>query len=129
MLDKVDLKGATAELGEARPQVLTMHNVEISVRPEIILRGQGKTGPLIGAIKLHLSRTFSLNQESAAYVSAVLQLYCQSHFPDEGATSASYCSVIDVGSQNVFPGVASIRKRLKDLEAHCQNIAALWPTI
>jgi hypothetical protein len=39
------------------------------------------------------------------------------------------CCVIDVGSQTVYPGVKATTARMKDVEAICQNIAALWPTI
>src|SRR5690606_1579676 len=41
----------------------------------------------------------------------------------------AFCQTIDVASGNVYPGVKSTKQRLTDIEAECENIAALWPTI
>jgi hypothetical protein len=130
MLDAIDLKGADTRLGDQSPPRLTIHGVEISVRPEVVLTAIGKSNaPLVGALKLHFPRTFSLTEDSAGYVSAILQEWCKHHLADEGAVNGSMCPVIDVGSQTVYPGVKATTARMKDVEAICQNIAALWPTI
>jgi hypothetical protein len=74
MLDDVDLKGISPSLGAAFPPKLSCRNVEISVRPEIILRADGKgKNKLIGATKLYFVRTFTLSEDTAGTVSAVLQ--------------------------------------------------------
>jgi hypothetical protein len=130
MLDDIDLKGSATRLGDQSPPRLTIHGVEISVRPEVILSAVGKSqAPLVGALKLHFPRTFSLNEDSAGYASAILQEWCKVHLSDEGAVNGAMCCVVDVGSQTVYPGVKATTARMKDVEAICQNIAALWPTI
>jgi len=73
MLDDIDLKDAEPSLGDHAPPKLTIRNVEVSVRPDILLKGIGKKKqPLVGGIKLHFPRTFPLNA-SAGYVSVLLQ--------------------------------------------------------
>ena len=131
MLDDIDLKGATAELGAQRPDKLVMHGVNISVRPEIILRGTGKSGKTqVGALKVHFSRTFPLTDVSAGYVAAVLQRYVADKLiGGDEIVGPSYCFVIDIGSRTVHPSVKATAARLKGLESDCQNIAAIWPTI
>lgn len=130
MLDDIDLKGATPKLGDQSPPRLTIHGVEISVRPEVLLSAKGKSDALlVGAVKLHFPRTFSLNDDSAGYVSTILQEWSKAHLADDGAVNGSLCPVIDVGSQKVYPGVKATTARMKDVDAICQNIAALWPTI
>lgn len=130
MLDMVDFFGGYPELGPHSPPKITRFGVDISVRPEIILRGTGKKGaPLIGAVKVHYSKTRPLNQESAGYVSAIAQQFCKEVMPDDGEAYAPYCFVIDLGSMRVYPGVKSTTQRMKDVDAECRNIAALWPTI
>lgn len=131
MLDAVDLKGADPELGRHAPPKLKFHGVHVSVRPEIVLRGKGPKGKkLVGGLKFHFSTTSPHNEETAGYVSAAVQEYCRLHVAKQDEiTSAEYCQVIDVASGTVFPGVKAIIQRLKDIEAECQNIAALWPTI
>jgi len=130
MLDDIDLMGATPELGAHRPDRLVLQNVEVSVRPEIVLRGMGRSKtPLIGGIKLHFPRSHPHNDDSAGYVSAVIQEYCKSILAGNEDVFGPYCFVIDVASQTVFPGVRATTNRMKDVVAECRNIKGLWPTI
>jgi hypothetical protein len=129
MLDDIDLNGAEPSLGSHAPPKLTIQNVEISVRPNIILKGVGrKKQPIIGALKFHFPRTFPLN-DSAGYVSALLQEYGKTYHAHDGEVYGPYCPVLDVGSKKIHPGVKSVLARMKDIEAACRNIVALWPTI
>jgi hypothetical protein len=131
MMDSIDLFGADAELGEHRPDKLTIAGVDVSIRPEIVLRGKGKGGKsLIGGMKLHFSKTFSLDEDAAGYVSALLQRYSEDKLVEHGEMVATnYCAIVDVGSKTVYPGVKSIAQRMKDITAECRNISGLWPTI
>lgn len=131
MLDDIDLHGAQAALGPHTSEKLTYHGIKISVRPEIILRAEGPKGKqLVGAAKLHFTKSHCHDGESAGYVSAMVQEYLTRHVIEGDEIVASHlCPVIDVGGGKVFPGVKAITKRLKDIEAECQNIKALWPTI
>nr|WP_294548694.1 hypothetical protein [uncultured Rhodopila sp.] len=130
MLDDIDLKGAAPSLGETSPPKLTCRNVEISVRPEIILRAKGKgSTPLVGAIKLYFIRSFPLTGDAAGYVSAVLQEWTRTFMAADGSVSGPLCYVVDIGSKKVWPGVKATASRLKDIEACCQNISDLWPQI
>lgn len=130
MLDAIDFKGGTPELGPHRPERMPIQNVEISVRPEIVIRGKARSGGnLLGAVKVHYSRTFPLDEDSAGYVSAVVQDYCKTYLASDDEVHAPYCFVIDIGSQKIYPGVRSITARLKDVTAECRNILALWPSI
>lgn len=131
MLDDIDLKGGDPEMASSSSQKLKIHNVIVSVRPEIILRGTGPKGvACVGAIKLHMSSSDNFNEEAAGYVSALLQEYTsQILLADGEIVNPSYCQVIDVGNGKVFPGVKATAQRMKDIEAECQNIFGLWPTI
>lgn len=130
MLDDIHIAGEP-ELGAHTAEKITIHGVKISVRPEIIVRGSGPKGKkLVGAIKLHFTKSFPMTDESAGYVSAIVQEYCKVHLLGSDETLFSdYCQVIDIGCGKVFPGVKSTTARMKDVAAECQNIAALWPTI
>lgn len=131
LLDDIDFFGGTPELGAHSPPRMVRHGVEISVRPEIVLRGTMSKGgkPIIGALKVHFSKSRPLNEESAGYVSAVLQEFCRETLATEEEVYAPYCFVIDVGSKAVYPGVKATAQRLKDVDAECRNIAGLWGTI
>jgi hypothetical protein len=131
MLDKIDFKGGIPTLGHHNPPKLKVHNLPVSVRPDIILSGTGKKDKkYIGAIKLQLSMSNAFDDEMSGYVSAVLQGYCKVYMSaDEAIVYAPYCQIIDVGSSNVFEGVKSITSRLKEVDAACHNIIDLWPSI
>lgn len=131
MLDDIDLKDAVSEMGPSNPPKLKIQNVVVSVRPEIILRGTGPKGvKCVGAIKLHMSSSDNFTEEAAGYVSALLQEYTKQFLvTDSEVVQPTYCQVIDVGNRKVFPGVKSTAQRMKDIEAECQNIFGLWPTL
>lgn len=130
MLDELDLKGGVPELGTNKATPLVYYGVQVSVRPEIILRCSGPKGKkYIGALKFNFSTGFVHNEESAGYVSAMVQEYLRQHVVSDEVIKSDLCQVIDVGGQNIFPGVKSTAQRLADVEAECQNIAGLWPGI
>lgn len=130
MLDDFDFGDHVPSLGAHAPQKLTFHNVAVSVRPEIILRGNKKGKKIIGAVKLHFAKGFEMDEEAAGYVSAAVNEFCVRHVADDDETvSSELCQVFDIGSGTIFPGVKSTKRRLQDIEDTCQNIAAIWPTI
>lgn len=130
MIDDVDLSGLACQLGSHNPPKLPIRNVEVSVRPEVILsRPATKGGQLIGAIKLHFPKTNPLSEESAGYVSAISAHYCAAHFADNGTADSRLCMVVDLASECVYPGVKSTKARLKDVDAACEQIFNLWDTI
>ena len=131
MLDDIDLLGSEPAMGENSPSKLTIHNVAVSVRPEIILRGDGPKGKkFVGAMKLHMSTSDNFNDEAAGYVSAIVQEYCKAHITQGNEiVNPAYCQVIDVGNGVVYPGVKATAQRMKDVAAECQNIFGLWPSV
>ena len=106
MLDDIDFRDATPSLGDHSPPRLSIQNIDVSVRPEIILSATGKSGAtLVGAIKLHFPRTFALNADAGGFVSAILQEYVKTYLTNSGTAFGQLCYVIDVGSKLVHPGV------------------------
>jgi hypothetical protein len=131
MLDQIDFKGGAPLFGKHNPPKLTIHNLPVNVHPDIVLRGDGPKGKkYIGALKLQLSKANAFDSDMAGYVSTILQEYCKIHLAsDDEIIHAPYYRVIDVGSMKVFDGVKSVAQRLKDVDAACHNIVALWPSI
>jgi len=130
MLDDVQFSDADVTLGEHSTPKLTFHNVQISVRPEIILRGKKKGKSVIGAVKLHFAKGYEMDADAAGYISAAVQEYCKRHVANDGeVVFADYCQVFDIGSGNIHPGVKATKRRLQDVEDTCRNIADIWPNI
>lgn len=129
ILDDIKLAGATPSLASHAPEKLTIQGVKISVRPDVLLAKPGKSGMLIGGVKLHFPRNYALGDDGAAIVSALINEWCRQCRPDDGTPAGELCMVIDVGSRKAHPGVKATAARMKAVDAACQNIAALWPTI
>lgn len=129
MVDDISLSGASARLGANDAPKLRVRNVDVSVRPEIILTADARKGPIVGALKLHFPKTNQLDDRTSGYVSAALQEWAHANLAGEGTPDGSLCMVVDIGSRRHFGGVRATRTRLKELEDACANIAAMWPTI
>ncbi|WP_188260839.1 hypothetical protein [Azospirillum tabaci] len=130
IVDDINLFGATPKLAPQQSQSLRIRNVDISVRPEVILTGKNTKGkPTIGGVKLHFPSSSSLTTDCAGYISAGLQEYFRWFHIDDGAVDHRISFVIDVGSGTIHEGAKSVKQRMKDIEAACEQIANLWPTI
>ena len=130
LIDDLDLSGLTCKLGSQNPPRMPIRNVEVSVRPEVILSRPAATGgQQIGALKLHFPKTNPLSEEAAGYVSAIAARFCDVYLPDEGTADSRLCFVVDLASSRVYPGVKSTTLRLKDVDAACDQIFNLWDTI
>ena len=65
-------------------------------------------------MKVHFSRTFPLTNDSAGYVSAVLQRYTEDKLIEDAEIVApTYCFVIGIGSRTVHSFVKATAARLK----------------
>jgi len=130
LLDDIDFGTSTARLGAQQAPRLIMNGVEISVRPEVTLHSKSKSGEdLVGGIKLHFPKTEPLDEEQANLVSAMMNEFCRDQLWKDGAPLPAQCMVIDLASGNVYPGVKSIKQRLKEIGGACSQIASLWPGI
>lgn len=129
LLDDIDYAGATGKLGLQKAPHLIFNGVEISVRPEVTLHSNGKTGPLVGGLKLHFPKTEPLDEEQASYITSVMHTFCQHHLWKDGQPHAAHCLVIDLASGKVYPGVKSTKQKMKDVANACSQIAALWPGV
>ena len=129
MLDDIDIKGAVPSLAAHSPPHVMIGGVSVSVRPDVILKCQKGGATQVGGLKLHFPRSEPLDEEQAGLVSALLHRYVQDHLLDEGVASAGHCVIVDIASGKFYPGVASVKKRMNDIQSSCDHIAKLWPTV
>ncbi len=129
LINDLDLSGLACRLGSHNPPRMPIRNVEVSVRPEVILSRPAKGGRQVGALKLHFPKTNPLTEDMAGYVSAVAARFCDAYLADEGVADSRLCFVLDLASARVYPGVKSTTLRMKDVDAACDQIFNLWDTI
>lgn len=125
------LDGLSITPGDQAGDSILVHGVEISVRPEVILRGRDRRGnALIGAMKIYLSKNNPLGQEAGEYVATVVHRHAEELLKADGETVAlKLCLVYDVFARALYTAPRSFQRRRQHIEAACQEIAARWPTI
>jgi len=111
-----------------RRQSIVVAGVEISIRPELILRKDARGGSVIGALKFYLPKTAPLNDISGQYLASLMHWYLEVEFPGESA-DPRHCFVYDVPSGEVWAGPRSFSRRRSDVEAACEEIASRWSLI
>ena len=128
--DQIDLEGMTVQAGPNDCPILLIHGVSISVRPEFVLRGQYRGQGCSGALKLYFSKDDCLTDDTAPYITCVVMRHVQDHSqpPNHTARHAN-CQVIDVFGKRIHPAPRATTRRFQDIDAACQEIALLWPTV
>jgi hypothetical protein len=124
------VEGMTAQVASNDPPKLPIAGVSVSVRPELILRGNDKNSkPTVGAVKLYIGKSNPLTDESAAYITTTVHQYIEEQFARGNAVVYQKCSVVDVFAQQCFSAPKSYIRRRRDVEAGCEEIARAWPVV
>jgi hypothetical protein len=126
-IDDLDL--APFELSEPRGvEALTFAQVTVNVRPNLVLSTTSKT-KRAGALKLYLSKTHPLTDVAAEYICAVTHAHAEERSGGPGSTDHRGVFVVDVFARRVFVCPRATARRLKDVEAACEEIAVRWPAL
>jgi hypothetical protein len=126
--EEIDLSGQTATAGGNDQPRLQVGGLEISVRPEVIVRGSSRSGePACGALKLYFSKTIPLNPEGGEYVATLLHQFVDTQV-EPGKADPRLCHVVDVFGGRVFTAPRATARRRRDLWAACEEIARAWDT-
>jgi hypothetical protein len=112
---------------------LEIGGVQISVRPDLVLRGKGRGGrPFVGAVKFHFAKSAPLNDRSGAIVSALLHEYAEAHLADPAAgerADPKRCLVLDLASCRIYTAPGTRARLLGEIEDACREIAARWSSL
>lgn len=122
--DKLEIDGLSAEGSDkSTSAVMEIAGVSVSVRPDVILKDPA-SGEVVGAVKLHFSKTNPLSEKSREYVATTLRVY----LTETGNAHVDHtkCLVVDVPSQQVSHAPKGYKRKMNDIEAACEEIAARW---
>jgi hypothetical protein len=124
--DKLTLDGLILARGPNSAHKLTIEGVQISVRPEILISGIAKGGPFSAALKLYFAKNGGLNEDSAAFLGALLGRHVEESEGPNASVSKSHCQIMDVFRSTVFQSPKATKKRFKEIEAACAEIRSGW---
>lgn len=126
LADEIDVSGQTLTAGGNDPRRLQFGGLEISVRPEVIVRENCRSKePACGAIKLFFSKTVPLNPDGGEYIATLVHQFVDTGI-ESGQTDPRLCQVIDIFGGRVFSAPRATARRLRDLSAACEEIVRAW---
>jgi len=131
VLDDLDLEGATFLSTEPNQPTLCFADVEVSVRPDLLIRASDRRGnPVVGAVKLHFSKSALFDSEAGDYVATLLNQHVNKYVATKSTpVNRQHCWVIDVFGSRVFIPPSAQKKRLDDIEAACSEIKLWWAKV
>jgi len=122
----LDFGDATLTIGAHTAPKMTLADVAISVRPDLLVSTSKKGAKQSGAIKLNISKGGPHTKDSAEYAGALLRTYLAG---SDDACDYRCCYTLDVFSKKLVESPKAITNRLKDAEAACAEIARQWDSI
>lgn len=126
--DHLDIDGYNGATTGDRTQSVQIGEVEVSVRPEVLLRKTVRNQPVLGALKFYLPKSYPLNEVSGSYLASLVKWYLETEFPAEDS-DCRHCFVFDVPNGSLYSAPSSETRRRADITAACEEIAARWPGI
>ncbi|MEM9934020.1 MAG: hypothetical protein AAF824_10420 [Bacteroidota bacterium] len=109
---------------------LDIHGVKVSVYPDLIVRQQFRGKSFVGGLKIHLSKTNSIEEEGSGYISTILCKFVEEEIAKEDEVSKNRLNIsYDVFNDNFITCPASVQRRWDHINAACQNIIAIWDSI
>lgn len=123
--------GEEYQLGEQNAPKLVIAGVDISIRPDFLISFQKRGKKYTGALKFHFIKNpdSALTKSGSEYVSTLLKQWLEIHGPDGTEASHAHCLCVDVFRSATVSAPRSTTKRMTEITAACEEIAARWPQL
>lgn len=106
--------------------IINISGVDVSVKPDLI---QLNSTSNIGLLKLYFVKRNPLTETSGSYIGTVLHQYAMQNMEDTSNIDFRLCQTVDIFAKNVYTAPRTYIRRQNDIEAACQEIASVWPTV
>ncbi len=117
---------------QSQPKLI-LSGVTVSVRADLWSHGSSRGVDQIGGAILRMTQddadtpnAISKRKEMGVYVATLLRMHLDQNNPTNNTPTNRLCMSIDVQHGKVFLAPNSNTRRMKDLQAACQVISALW---
>ncbi|MBV9997195.1 MAG: hypothetical protein JO127_18475 [Caulobacteraceae bacterium] len=134
-VNALGLWSITYEPPPQRPAPLMVAGVEISVFPDAIAIADHRTGHRIGEVFIRCTigaandNAENRRSESNGHLVTIAHMHTVETLTRHGTPYSPTSMVIDVPRERVVYGPASTTMRVRQIEAACAMIAAIWPTV
>lgn len=109
---------------ESNLNKLVIAGVDVSIQPDILIKGTIRGREFIGAIKIHISKQNPLSQTSGKYVAALIHKFLETSY--QVKVRPEFCISLDIFTGDYFTATRSFKSLRRDLEAACEEIRLLW---
>lgn len=128
-LDLLEFDGISLSAPSKAQAYLKIGGITVSVRPELEMRGRLSRGATSrGFLKLYFSKTYPLDDQSGTAVATCLRQYAEEMF-STAEVDNQLCLVVDVFAGKIFAAPRAYKRRLRDIEAACEEISRAWPML
>jgi hypothetical protein len=125
------IDGATYIKGDKDARPLVIAGVQISVRPDFILRVRKKDKVSTGAMKIHYIKDEekALTEDGQEYVAMLCHEWNTKYGAKAYPAVHSLSFSLDLFRQNLVSAPKSVKRRMNEIEAACTEIALVWPIV
>lgn len=125
---QLPLDGVRYERGPDHAPPLRIKAVDVSVGPNLLLFGEQRGVPCVGALKLHFPKSdeHALGREGGEYVATLLQHWLQQYGPAGCKVHPALCISLDIFRRSIVTAPGSTLRRMESLAAACDEIVAQW---
>jgi hypothetical protein len=109
-------------------EMIAFGGTKVSMRPDVIFKDKA-TGAIVGGVKLNFSKSAPLQMKSAEYVATALRAHLEINLSSPEHVDPAKCYVVDVPTGTVCSAPKANKKRLSDLAAAGEEIAARWESV
>lgn len=112
---------------ESNLNKLEIAGVDVSIQPDILIKGSIRGKEFVGAIKIHISKSNPLTKSSGKYVAALIHKFLETS--NVVKARPEFCISLDIFTGEYFTATRSFKSLRKDIEAACEEIRLLWNEI
>lgn len=117
--------GAVRATHPPKSSLWSLNGVEISFSPDVLLEGTVKRTNATGAVKLYLRK----DPTTVGPMMAALLFFHRSQIACDPDVDPALCAVTDVQAGMVYSATGSFQRVVAQVQAACQVIASVWPSI
>lgn len=115
---------------EDENKLVHISGVDISVNPDLVVEKEIEGKLNIGAIKLHISKTYTLTEESQKIVAVMLYNYVIAYLLEGSQVpNLKLCCSFDLFNKTIESCPSSFKHRMKKIEAACEEISLWWDSL
>lgn len=128
LAEEIDVQGLTIEAGDAfSSDAMNLGGVQVTMRLDAVLKDA--SGAIVGCVKLNFSKSAPLDSTAAEYVATALRVHLEDTSSGPTQPDPDRCYVVDIPTGTVCTAPKAKKRRLTDLHAAGEEIAARWESL